>query len=82
MTFVVRVFQPADHRRGRPDTLRQFTLGEVRFGAEFIDLTRNASIQKLFFEGINALPILADVAIVGMLQGSGADPPSPLFFGI
>jgi hypothetical protein len=48
VTFVIRVFKPANHRSGCADQLGELLLSEARTLAEFVDLARDRVVRLSF----------------------------------
>jgi hypothetical protein len=64
MPVVVRILQPANDGSGRTDLLRQFTLREAGFSAQFVDLARDLGVENLFFVFFDALRIMPNITVV------------------
>src|ERR1035438_9990028 len=69
VALIIGGFQPADRGSTGAYPLGQFALGNPRLRPKVIDLPRDFSVQYLFLVFLNALGIVADVAIIRVLKG-------------
>ena len=67
MSFIVRIFEPADGGFGCADPFRELLLREAGFCPELKNLAGNLRVDDILFVFLFALEIARDIAVVKKL---------------
>jgi hypothetical protein len=69
MSIIIRVFEPADHRRGGSDQRGKVFLGKARSCPKIVDFSGQLGVDQFLLERLDPLGLGPDLAVESIIEG-------------